>query len=201
MVCHKCNHYYYLSSARKCESCVSYCLNCSESNRCKGCERGYFLSNDLTRCLPCSQPKCLDCTADGRTCTSCYWGYWLNNKTEDGVPTCVQYDTEGLKEGYNKLLNILAIIGIILVSGAVILLVQCVLEVKKSHKSSQLPAQAPNVMNFEQANLEMTTTVKKPPVLKSTEQKPSSKYDDYDESNEPISRRSFQMDGAESLDF
>ena len=112
----------------------------------------------------------------------------------------MQYNTDGLKEGYNKLLNILAIIGVILLTGAVFLLVQCMLEVRSSYRSSKIPNSNPDIL-FEKSKIESPGINKKSLTLKSPDQKAGSKYQEYDESRDPISRRSFEMDGVQSLDF
>lgn len=59
-----------------CAGCLANCDQCSDFVTCNLCFQGYYVSPNLTSCLPCSN-NCEVCQ-NSTICTACSQGYILN---------------------------------------------------------------------------------------------------------------------------
>lgn len=151
--CGTCNSGFYKSDDGPCEPCGEFCSFCS-SERCFGCEQGYYFDNANNKCMECRQQNCAFCSPTG-SCQYCNEGYYFDETTfsckrclehcllcfngPDNCSVCsanyLSFEQEivTIKQGNNLLMKALEVSGILTFSKSDIQLkTKCVKECPKS---------------------------------------------------------------------
>ena len=115
--CQLCSQGYYADkNTKKCYSCPSYCLNCSDRSTCNNCTSGYYVDKWSGICKRCSS-DCVTCSSNddtyGTNCTSCQAGYFVEiynrkgscEECSDNCAECSGSSTYCTKCPYNYRLN------------------------------------------------------------------------------------------------
>ena len=77
------------------DDCIVNLAHCSEmdsSTLCKTCSEGYGLATDQLSCTKCADTNCKTCGNEGKTCSSCNTGYYVDKTkvdTDDVDAVCV----------------------------------------------------------------------------------------------------------------